>query len=63
MGAVPKTKVSRARRDKRRANSFRLKMPGIGECPRCHEVKRLHRACPSCGYYDGREVIKIDASK
>ncbi|MCL2498454.1 MAG: 50S ribosomal protein L32 [Symbiobacteriaceae bacterium] len=60
MSAVPKTKVSRARRDSRRANSFKLKLPGLGECPRCHVMKRSHSVCPSCGYYKGREVINVD---
>ena len=61
MGAVPKTKVSRARRDSRRAQAFKLSLPGIVECPRCHEMKRAHRVCTSCGYYSGREVVKVDA--
>jgi large subunit ribosomal protein L32 len=27
------------------------------ECPSCGELKRPHHVCPSCGSYDGREVI------
>ena len=30
------------------------------ECPNCHEMKLPHRICPECGYYDGKEVIKIE---
>jgi large subunit ribosomal protein L32 len=26
-------------------------------CPHCHAPKLPHRVCPSCGYYNGREVV------
>ena len=33
--AVPKRKVSKARRDKRRSNVWKLAVPGIVACPKC----------------------------
>jgi large subunit ribosomal protein L32 len=36
-----------------------LKAKSIGKCPRCEEMKLPHIACPSCGYYKGRQVIEI----
>ena len=63
MGAVPKTKMSRARRNSRRASAFRLSLPGIIECPHCHNMKRSHCVCPSCGFYGDREVIKVEDDK
>ena len=42
--AVPKGKVSRSRRDKRRAN-WKLEVPGMVECPQCHEYKMPHKVC------------------
>ena len=42
--AVPKGKVSKSRRDKRRAN-WKLEVPGIVECPQCHEFKLPHKVC------------------
>lgn len=56
--AVPKRKTSKARRDKRRAN-WKITAPAIVECPNCHEAKLAHRVCKSCGFYKGREVIKV----
>ena len=55
--AVPKGKVSKARRDKRRAN-WKLEQPNFGRCPHCQEFKMPHRVCGSCGYYKGQEVLK-----
>ena len=56
--AVPKRKTSKARRDARRAN-WKLSIPGIVECPQCHEPKLAHRVCKKCGYYDGKQVVKV----
>ena len=58
--AVPKRKTSKARRDKRRAN-WKITAPSIVECPNCHEAKLAHRVCKNCGFYHGREVIKVSA--
>lgn len=55
--AVPKGKVSKARRDKRRAN-WKLEKPAIIKCPNCQEYKLSHRVCKACGYYNGKEVLK-----
>ena len=55
--AVPKRKTSKARRDRRRNNSFRLSAPALVKCPNCGEYKRPHRLCPACGFYKGREVV------
>lgn len=59
--AVPKKKVSSARRDKRRSNVWKLDLPGMTKCPKCGELKLSHRVCKACGYYDGKEVVKKDA--
>ena len=58
--AVPKKKVSKARRDKRRSSVWKLEAPSLSKCTQCGELKMPHRVCPICGYYKGREVIKVE---
>ncbi len=59
--AVPKRKVSRARRDKRRSNVWKLVAPELVKCPQCGELKLPHRVCGNCGYYNGKEIVKKEA--
>ncbi|MBR7040919.1 MAG: 50S ribosomal protein L32 [Clostridia bacterium] len=60
--ATPKGKVSKARRNSRRAN-WKLSLPGIVKCPKCGKMKLSHRVCKACGYYDGQEIIKVEAEE
>ncbi len=59
--AVPKRKHSKARRDKRRSNVWKMEAPAIMKCPQCGEFKLPHRVCKACGFYKGREIIKVEA--
>jgi len=54
--AVPKRRVSHARRDKRRSSVWKLEAPAIEKCGSCGELKLSHRMCPDCGMYKGRLV-------
>ncbi|MCH8086641.1 MAG: 50S ribosomal protein L32 [Chloroflexi bacterium] len=56
MGALPKRKTSKARKNKRRAHSSMIR-PALVPCPRCHSQKLPHHVCPTCGTYNGREVF------
>ena len=58
--AVPARRVSKARRDKRRNNVWKLNTPAIVKCSNCGELKEAHRLCRACGYYDGRQVIEVE---
>lgn len=58
--AVPKRKVSKARRDQRRAANFKLDAPNLVECPHCHELMASHTVCKSCGYYGDVQVINME---
>ena len=39
----------------------KLDKQNLVECPHCHKLMQQHRVCPSCGYYDGTEVISMKA--
>jgi len=54
--AVPKKKMSRSRTRQRKA-TWKVANPHTSPCPQCNAQKLSHRACPSCGTYQGREVI------
>jgi large subunit ribosomal protein L32 len=55
--AVPKHKVSKSKRDKRRTHQ-KTAAPNVSKCPQCGETKISHRACPECGSYKGRKVAE-----
>ena len=55
--AVPKRKTSKARRDKRRNNVWKLDAPAIVKCPQCGEDILAYRVCKACGYYKGEEIV------
>jgi large subunit ribosomal protein L32 len=57
--AVPKRKVSKTRKNKRRTHQ-KLSPPGLVKCPNCDEPILPHRACPHCGHYRGRKVIETE---
>jgi len=59
--AVPKTKLSKARKNKRRSNVWKLSMPALSKCTQCGEFKTPHRVCGNCGFYNGRQVINMEA--
>ena len=59
--AVPKSKISKQRRDKRRSAHWKLEVPGMVKCPQCGELKAPHKVCVSCGYYKSVQVLKKEA--
>lgn len=59
--AVPKNKTSKQRKHKRRSSVWKLDAPTLVKCPQCHELTVPHKVCDNCGFYDGKEVIKVEA--
>ena len=57
--AVPKKKISKSRRNMRRAHDA-LAAKNLIECPDCGEMKLSHHVCRSCGKYRGREIVVPD---
>jgi large subunit ribosomal protein L32 len=62
VGALPKRKISKARKGERRAH-LHLVAVQLMECPQCHEPKLSHVVCPRCGFYNGVEVVKPKTPK
>ena len=62
--AVPKRKHSHARTASKKAHFLgALSVPSSTACTNCGETTLSHRACPSCGYYRKRKVVKIKEEK
>ena len=49
--AVPKGKVSKQRRNKRRSSVWKLAAPTMVACAKCGALHLPHRMCPECGSY------------
>ena len=58
--AHPKHKISKQRRNKRRTHD---KVEGVQltTCSNCGAPVLMHRVCPECGFYRGKEAIKKEA--
>lgn len=59
MGPLPKRKVSRTRRNKRRAHDS-LSLKHLVVCESCGEYRQSHHVCPKCGVYKGETVIEVN---
>ena len=57
--AVPKKKISKSKRNMRRAHDALVKN-AFDECNNCGELKRPHHICSACGYYNGREITETE---
>ena len=54
--AVQQNKVSKSRRNNRRAHDA-LVAANLNECENCGELKRPHHICTYCYHYDDRLVV------
>lgn len=59
MGPLPKRKVSKSRRNRRRAHDA-LSLNHLVACENCGKYHVAHRVCPQCGSYRGEEVIEVE---
>jgi large subunit ribosomal protein L32 len=62
MGALPKRRRSLAKAGIHNSH-IAVKPPVLVECPQCHSKIMSHRACPTCGTYQGRQVVEIKTKK
>ena len=56
--AVQQNKVSKSRRNNRRAHDS-LSAANPNECSNCGELKRPHHICASCGHYADNEIVAL----
>ncbi len=61
LAIVPKRKTSKARRDKRRSNVWKLESPALSKCSKCGNYKLIHRVCKECGFYKEQDVLHLEA--
>lgn len=57
--AVQQKKVSKARKNKRRAHHF-LTQGSLAKCKQCGAATRPHAVCDNCGHYRGKLVIDLE---
>ncbi|MDR2140532.1 MAG: 50S ribosomal protein L32 [Deltaproteobacteria bacterium] len=60
--AVPKRRTSKMKGRKRRTHYTALTAT-VTACRSCGSPVRPHNACPACGQYRGREIIKVAAEE
>jgi len=58
--AVPKRKTSKARRDRRRSNVWKLTTPEMYVCPKCGTYNLTHRVCSGCGMYGNNRIFVVE---
>jgi large subunit ribosomal protein L32 len=56
--AVPKRRMSRSNTHSRRSQ-WKTSAPALVQCNQCRQKKLPHTACPTCGTYDGRQVLEV----
>ena len=57
--AVPFRRTSKTKKRMRRTH-LKNTAANVVSCPNCGEAIRPHRACTKCGFYKGKEVIKVN---
>ena len=57
--AVPKRKMSRSNTRSRRAQLEGRRRSPWWPATACREPKLAHTACPTCGTYNGRDVLDV----
>jgi large subunit ribosomal protein L32 len=57
MGLPSKRRTKQSKRE--RASHFALVETNLTTCSHCKRRILPHHICPNCGYYRGREVVKM----
>ena len=62
MTPQPKRKLSKGRRDRRRAHDA-LQPVHLVKCKQCGSMRLPHHICPDCGTYKGVTVLEVEGAK
>lgn len=58
--AVPKKRTSVSRKGLRWAgHTFKIQPKSTMSCSNCGGITMMHRICPTCGHYRGKQLIQI----
>ena len=57
--AGPFRRTSKTAKRLRRTH-FKLSVSGLVTCPNCGNMIQSHRVCPSCGHYNGKQVVSTE---
>src|SRR5438445_527309 len=57
--AVPKRRTSKRKKLARRTH-YKAATIALQPCPRCGDLKRPHRVCPTCGYYRDEQRVPVE---
>lgn len=60
--SVPAKRLSRSKGRRRRSQQGKTSL-NLGKCPNCGNSVRPHRVCQNCGFYKGKEIVKISLPK
>lgn len=56
--AEPKKRLTSTRSGKRRSQII-LRTRNLSICPKCKSPVLPHRVCPNCGFYQGKDILKL----
>ena len=58
-GALPFRRISKTAKRQRRTH-LKKTAPTVTTCSNCGAVVAPHRACTKCGFYKGKETLKVN---
>ncbi len=60
--AVPARHTSKTSKRMRQTH-YKIDAKTVTTCPKCGATIKPHRVCSKCGYYKGKEVVKVETAE
>ena len=57
--AEPKKRLTKSRSGNRRSHLYDKALI-LGVCSNCNAALASHQVCPNCGFYKGKDVLKLE---